>query len=171
MGGGIGVTPMIAMAHRLHSIGANFALHYSASSRDSAGFLPDLAAMPWANRVQLHFSDENSRADLPALLKYSKGHHVYTCGPDAYMQAVIEAATNGGFPEAARHLEYFTTPEQPEYVNHAFTLRLIQSQKDVPVTARTTRQRCLTGSGHSCGCEMLRRAVRGLQMRRCFGRS
>lgn len=49
------------------------------------------------------------------------------------MQSVINAATGGGFPEEARHLEYFTTPEQPEYVNHAFTLRLKQSQRDVLV--------------------------------------
>ena len=31
MGGGIGITPMVAMAHRLHEIGADFELHYSAS--------------------------------------------------------------------------------------------------------------------------------------------
>jgi len=135
MGGGIGVTPMIAMAHRLHAIGAEFALHYSASTRAGAGFLDDLATAPWAERVHLHFSDESSRADLPALLKYAKGHHVYTCGPDIYMQSVIDAATNGGFPEETRHLEYFTTPEQPEYENHPFILRLMRSGKDVPIRA------------------------------------
>ena len=135
MGGGIGVTPMIAMAHRLHSIGADFALHYSASTRDGAGFLNDLATVPWADNVHLHVSNEGSRADLPNLLQYTKGRHVYTCGPDTFMQSVIDAATSGGFPEHARHLEYFTTPEQPEYENHAFTLRLKQSQRDVPVKA------------------------------------
>jgi len=31
LGGGIGVTPLIAMCHRLHSLGAEFALHYSIS--------------------------------------------------------------------------------------------------------------------------------------------
>ncbi len=135
MGGGIGVTPMIAMAHRLHAIGAGFALHYSVSTRDGAGFLDDLAKMPWANRVHLHFSDQGSRADLPALLRYAEGSHVYTCGPDVYMQSVIDAATAGGFPEEACHLEYFSTPETPEYVNHPFTLRLKQSQMEVPVKA------------------------------------
>lgn len=33
------------------------------------------------------------------------------------------------------HLEYFTTPEQPEYINHAFPPRLTKSQTDVPVRA------------------------------------
>ena len=68
MGGGIGVTPMIAMAHRLHAIGADFAFHYSMSARADAGYLDDLARVPWADKVALHVSDEGSRADLGAIL-------------------------------------------------------------------------------------------------------
>ncbi len=135
MGGGIGITPMLAMAHRLHTIGADFALHYSCSSRATAGFLDDLRLMPWAGRVSLHVSDEGTRADLAAILAYREGAHVYTCGPDAYMGAVIAAAETAGFPEEARHLEYFTVPEQPDYVNHPFTLRLARSGKTVEVAA------------------------------------
>ncbi|MEN8740044.1 MAG: reductive dehalogenase, partial [Phaeobacter gallaeciensis] len=37
MGGGIGITPMIAFAHRLHALGREFELHYSASTRAGAG--------------------------------------------------------------------------------------------------------------------------------------
>ncbi len=135
MGGGIGVTPMIAMAHRLHTLGRDFALHYSASTRAGAGFVDDLAAMPWADKVTFHFSDQNSRADLPKRLKYKPGSHVYTCGPDAFMSAVVSTATANGFPEDARHLEYFTLPEEPDYVNHAFTLRLARSGRDIAVSA------------------------------------
>ena len=46
--GGIGVTPMIAMAHRLHALGRDFELHYSAASRPTAGFMADLSQVPWA---------------------------------------------------------------------------------------------------------------------------
>ncbi len=51
------------------------------------------------------------------------------------MQGVIEAAEAGGYPEEARHLEYFSPPEQPEYENHDFTLKLAKSGRDVHVTA------------------------------------
>ena len=135
MGGGIGVTPMIAMAHRLHALGRDFALHYSCSKRASAGFLDDLAAMPWADKVHYHFSDEGTRADLTKLLQYNEGFHVYTCGPDRYMQSVIEAAEAGNYPEEARHLEYFSPPEQPEYENHDFTLKLAKSGREIRVSA------------------------------------
>ena len=116
---------MIAMAHELHAQGRDFALHYSVSKRETAGFWELLADVPWADRVQVHVSAEGSRADLGALLgNHSAGDHVYCCGPDAYMQSVMDAAEAGGFPEDARHLEYFAVPEMPEYENHPFELEL-----------------------------------------------
>jgi reductive dehalogenase len=134
MGGGIGITPMIAFAHRLHSLGADFELHYSASRKDGAGYLEDLAQMPWAEKVQYHFSDQGSRADLDQVLAgWQDGWHVYTCGPDRYMEGVMDAAERQGFPEEARHLEYFSVPEQPEYENHSFTVKLAKSGKELQV--------------------------------------
>lgn len=139
MGGGIGITPMIAFAHRLYVLGADFELHYSASARNSAGYLNDLAQMPWSECVHYHFSDEGTRADLEAVLSgYQPGRHVYTCGPDRYMNGVIEAATRQGFPDEARHLEYFSVPEQPEYENHPFQIGLAKSGKILTVPADKT---------------------------------
>jgi ferredoxin len=40
------------------------------------------------------------------------------------MTGVFEAAERQGFPEEARHLEYFSVPDLPEYENHNFTLEL-----------------------------------------------
>ncbi|SFP03515.1 2Fe-2S iron-sulfur cluster-binding protein [Tranquillimonas alkanivorans] len=147
MGGGIGITPMIAMAHRLHALGASFEMHYSCSTRANAGFLDDLAQVPWADRVHLHFSDEGTRADLKTVLRHRDGAHVYTCGPDAYMAAVMGAAEANGFPEEARHLEYFSVPEQPEYENHDFTLKLAQSGREVRVPADMTPADALIAAG------------------------
>ena len=136
MGGGIGVTPMIAMGHRLHALGADFVLHYSVKTRATAGYLDDLATVPWADRVSVHVSDEGTRADLDHLLAgYDEGWHVYTCGPDRYMQGVIQAAERQGFPDEARHLEYFSVPEIPDYENHPFTIRLTRSNREVQVAA------------------------------------
>ncbi|TDQ64376.1 reductive dehalogenase [Maritalea mobilis] len=136
MGGGIGVTPMIAMAHRLHAIGADFELHYCCSSRKTAGFMNDLAQFEWADRVHYHFSDEGTRADLDAILKdYQPGQHVYCCGPDRFMAGVMESAERQGFAEEERHLEYFNVPELPEYENHPFTLKLAKSGREFVVPA------------------------------------
>ena len=136
LGGGIGITPMIAMAHRLYRIGADFEMHYSIRSREQAGFLNDLDVVPWKDHVRLHCSKEGTRADLDQILAgYQQGWHVYICGPDRYMQAVLTAAEQQGFPEEACHLEYFSVPDAPDYENHPFTLRLKKSGRDVPVPA------------------------------------
>ncbi len=149
MGGGIGVTPMIAFAHRLHALGRSFELHYSSPGREAAAFAKSLSEMPWASHVHLHVSAENTRADLQAIMsKLPKSTHVYTCGPDAYMQAVMSAATQSGIPEDARHLEYFSTPDVPEYINHPFTLRLT-SGRDITVPADQSASDALIAAGVS----------------------
>ncbi|MDA7425452.1 2Fe-2S iron-sulfur cluster-binding protein [Thalassococcus lentus] len=146
MGGGIGITPMIAMAHRLHALGKPFALHYSVRSRATAGFLDDLAQVPWAENVHIHVSDEGSRCDLTKTLRYADGAHVYTCGPEVYMQSVLDTAQAAGFPEDARHFEYFSVPDLPEYENYPFTLRL-RSGQEVTVSEDETGTDALAKAG------------------------
>ncbi|MGH1466111.1 MAG: reductive dehalogenase [Cognatishimia sp.] len=134
MGGGIGITPMIAFAHECHAKGIDFELHYSASQKSDAGFVEDLQNFPWSDKVQFHFSKEGTRADLDEILSgYQDGWHVYTCGPERYMTSVMEAAERQGYPEEGRHLEYFSVPEVPDYVNHEFTLRLAKSGRELTV--------------------------------------
>ncbi len=148
MGGGIGITPMIAMAHRLHAIGSDFEMHYSCASRKTAGYLDDLARFDWKGRVHLHFSDDGTRADLDSVLQgYQEGYHVYTCGPERYMQGVVDAAIRQNYPEEARHLEYFSVPEMPEYVNHDFTLKLSRSGKQFNIPADKSATDVLAENG------------------------
>ena len=148
MGGGIGITPMIAMAHRLAAIGADFELHYSVKSRASAGYLKDLDTFPWKDRLRLHVSEEGTRADLDEiLLGYQDGWHVYTCGPDRFMQGVMEAAERQGFPEEARHLEYFSVPDLPDYENFDFTVRLTASGREFHIPADRAATEVLQENG------------------------
>ena len=146
--GGIGVTPLIAMAHRLHALGRDFLLHYSAAGRASAGFLDELARVPWRHRVQLHLKDEGGRADLAALLpRHQPGWQLYTCGSPRYMDAVFAAATAVGWPEAALHREYFQLPEAPERVNRPFSLQLARSGRVLPVPAERSATEVLAEAG------------------------
>jgi len=148
MGGGIGITPMIAFAHRLHTLGRDFELHYSASTREGAGYVNDLSSMPWKNKVTLHFSNEGSRADLNEILAgFEQGWHVYTCGPDRYMQSVTDAANASGFTEDAQHLEYFAVPEQPDYVNHEFSVKIASSGKEYTIPADKSISDVLVDAG------------------------
>lgn len=136
MAGGIGVTPMIAMAHALHRRGEAFMLHYSAASRLQAGFVEALETAPWSDRVRFHFKDEGTRAHLAALIPaYRLGQHLYTCGSPRYMEAVFMQARAHGWPDEALHREYFSAPEAPARPSLPFRLRLSRSQRVLHVPA------------------------------------
>jgi vanillate O-demethylase ferredoxin subunit len=109
LAGGIGVTPILAMARRLHAIGARFDLHYCTRTRARMAFRPDLFDGPFATSVHPHFDDgpqgqlldiNGTIAGLPA------GAHVYVCGPTGFMNAVLSTAEKS-LPAPAIHREYF----------------------------------------------------------------
>jgi len=110
LGGGIGITPMIAMAHALQRQGADFELHYCGRARERSAFLDELARAPFADRVFTHFDDEGDeqRLDLAAVLGAGmSGTHMYTCGPSGFMDWVIAGARQQGYAEDHIHKEYF----------------------------------------------------------------
>jgi vanillate O-demethylase ferredoxin subunit len=109
IGGGIGITPMIAMAYALHAQGRDFELHYCARSRSTSAFVAELQAAPFAAQVQLHFDDEANPLDLTGVLAQPALHgvHVYTCGPAGFMDWIIAGAVQAGYSEAQIHREYF----------------------------------------------------------------
>ena len=147
MGGGIGVTAMIAMAHRLHALDKAFVLHYSCTHAADGAFEADLRAMPWGDKVHLHYSDQGSRADLNAILQWQDQAQVYTCGPEHFMQAVFAAAQANGYAQTQCHMEYFSVPEQPEYENHEFTLKLVKSKREFIIPADKTPTEVLVEAG------------------------
>ena len=148
MGGGIGITPMIAMAHRLHQLGRDFALHYSARTAADLAFAAEIAAAPWAAHAVLHVSDQGSRAEFDTILSgHPAGSHAYACGTPAYMEAAMTAAARAGFAEDQCHIEYFAVPEAPPRENHSFTVHLAKTGKDIQVPADRSLSDMLTEAG------------------------
>ncbi|MBT9383560.1 PDR/VanB family oxidoreductase [Pseudooceanicola sp. CBS1P-1] len=149
MGGGIGITPMIAMAHALHTQGRPFALHYCAREKDSAAFLAEMATAPWAANVTLHFDsgEDATRPFDPAtdLPDPATGAHVYTCGPAGFMDFVLRSAADRGYPEAQLHKEYFSV--EVETGGDSFEVELAQSGQTVTVGPDQTIVQALTGIG------------------------
>ncbi len=110
IGGGIGITPMIAMAYALHAAGKPFDLYYCGRSRSTCAFVDDLAGSAFADRVHFHFDDEHggTRVDLDAVFARAESDsHLYTCGPNGFMEWVMSTARDKGFPEARIHKEFF----------------------------------------------------------------
>ena len=168
IGGGIGITPLIAMAHRLHQIGREFELHYCLHSRKTAGFIDDLEAQPWRGNVFFHISDQGSRADLSALVgQPDVGKYLYTCGPTQFMASVLSIAELQGWNDENVRKEYFTVPERPAFENSAFDVALKKSGKTIHIPANKTlaevlldndvfvKQKCSDGLCGTCSMEYL----------------
>ncbi|BCG05106.1 hypothetical protein PPGU19_096740 (plasmid) [Paraburkholderia sp. PGU19] len=115
LAGGIGITPILAMAERLARRRAVFEMHYCARSRSRAAFLRRLAQAPLAGRVRYHFSDERAdqRFDIDRVLdSQSSSTHLYVCGPTGFIDAVLYAARHRGWPERQLHCERFGSNAQ-----------------------------------------------------------
>ncbi len=147
LAGGIGITPLVAMGHQLHRDGADFHLFYKARTRRQAAFVEALEQAPWADRVHLHFSDENRLDVADVLNDYRAGDHLYTCGPSGFMDAVFEAAQAFGWPEAALHREYFSVPDGVQYENHPFELEIASSSEIIVVGAEEKATEALARAG------------------------
>jgi ferredoxin-NADP reductase/phenylpropionate dioxygenase-like ring-hydroxylating dioxygenase large terminal subunit len=108
--GGIGVTPLIAMAHALHRAGADFTLHYCAHSRETAPFLAELEASPFRDAIDIHLGADKAapRFDAAAVLAREAGAHVYVCGPARLQDQVAAAAAGLAWETARVHRERFT---------------------------------------------------------------
>ncbi|HEY0286495.1 MAG TPA: PDR/VanB family oxidoreductase [Pseudomonas sp.] len=110
IGGGIGITPMIAMAYALHAKGEDFELHYCGRSRSRSAFLDELQGAGFAERVHTHFDDEapEQKLDMDRVLGQAETCvHVYTCGPSGFMDWVIAESVKHGYADDHIHREYF----------------------------------------------------------------
>ncbi|WP_349295103.1 PDR/VanB family oxidoreductase (plasmid) [Thioclava sp. 'Guangxiensis'] len=110
-GGGIGITPMLAMAWELSAKGADFILHYATRSQDRTAFLDQIKSFPFAEKIVLHHDDGAGAGpvdlarDLP---EAAVGTHIYVCGPQGFMEWVINGAEAAGYAPANIHREYFS---------------------------------------------------------------
>lgn len=108
--GGIGVTPILCMAERLAQIGAEFEFHYCARSAERMAFVARIRQSGFADKVQFHLDDGPAQQKLDAtraLSQLQPDVHIYVCGPTGFMDWVLGAAKQQGWPDAQVHREYF----------------------------------------------------------------
>ncbi len=136
--GGIGITPISAMARRARELGLDYQLHYSGRARGCMALLDDLAQLH-GERLHLHVSDEGGRNDFAALLAQpDAGTQIYACGPERMLAALQEACA--GWPEDALRVEHFhsTLATLDPSREHAFEAELKDSGIVLQVPADQT---------------------------------
>ncbi len=132
--GGIGITPLKAMAHSLARQGRPFVLHYAVRSRSEAPFLAQLAA-EFGERLVVHVASEDGRMDIRQLLaNVGRDTVVYTCGPRRMIDAVHAAANEAGIAAERVRVERFGGNTR-QTGNQALIVTLRRSGKVIEVAA------------------------------------
>lgn len=105
--GGIGVTPLLAMARELARRGSSWSMVYGGRSRSSMAYLGELTAL--GGRIDVVPEDERGIPDLMRPLKAAPaGTAVYCCGPEAMLHAV-QSLFEEHLAEGELHIERFAT--------------------------------------------------------------
>ena len=132
LAGGIGATPLLAMAYRLRALGKPFEFHYCVRSTDRLAFRSELEAIVAPERLHLHVSNgqPERRIDIAQVLSNAGvAAQVYCCGPPSLISAVNGACANR--PGIRFRYEQFKT-EIPEDAT-AFEVELARSGKVVQI--------------------------------------
>jgi vanillate O-demethylase ferredoxin subunit len=152
LAGGIGITPLLAMAEQLERERAPFALHYTASTSERMAFAERLACAPYARKVHFYLSQENParRLDLDKLLAGPvAGRHLYVCGPQRFIDAVLASARAQGWDESCLHWEFFAGAPTAGAADAGFELEIASSGEVVPVAPGQTALQALQAAGVS----------------------
>ncbi|GHB08889.1 cytochrome P450/oxidoreductase [Modicisalibacter luteus] len=143
--GGIGITPIIAMADRLKALGRDYAIHYCGRSRQSMALLSRLVR-DHGERLQLYPASEGRRLDLPTLVAGHGNALIYACGPGRLLDQLAELTRT--YP-GALHVEHFTATAEAldPRREHTFEVVLEDSELTVPVAADQTVLQALRAVG------------------------
>ena len=148
--GGIGITPIMSMAHRLHREGRSFELHYCVRTSDRAAFTQQLKDSPFARQVVFYVDDDPSlpKFNIRALGEryHSDDEHLYVCGPGGFMDHVLEGA-RGHWEDSVMHTERFTPGPFIAKGEKEFTIKLARSHKELSVPANKSILNVLQESG------------------------
>ena len=148
--GGIGITPLLCMAHRLAAVGSDFELHYSARSKARTAFVDEIAASPFASRVHYHFDDgpDDQKLQLARILTQVDAQtHLYVCGPAGFIQFVTDWARGCGWPAAQIHVEFFAAPEQDTSGDRPFEVKVASTGQVIRVAADQSVVKALAAHG------------------------
>lgn len=144
--GGIGITPIAAMAARAKALGIPYEIHYSARQRKRMALLESLQALH-GERLHVYAGEEGRRADYGALLAAVRpGAQIYACGPQRMLDGLEQASRH--WPEDSLRVEHFSTTlgALDPSKEHGFEVELRESGITLQVRSDQTLLDALRGA-------------------------
>ena len=156
--GGLGITPLLAMARRLSHLQRRWTLYLCARTPERAAFLSDAQRLPGIVIPVFDGVPGGASLDVSGAVGLApRNAHLDCCGPEPLMRAVQQACV--GRDPATVHVEWFSPPRPvPGQAgeDHSFSVHLHRSGRSLWVPAGTSILDVLLASGvevpHSTVC-------------------
>lgn len=163
--GGIGITPIKAIAQSLLERGRSIRLHYAGRSLNDMAFADRLQRM-LGDDISLYPADKNLRLDVLDLIQTAPKNTVfYACGPEGLLEEITEVGEKLSIPAGNIRLERFSTTHKID--DQAITITLANTAQTIEVDAQQSildalldaginaNYSCKTGQCKQCVVEVL----------------
>ncbi len=138
LAGGIGMTPLLAMAQALDRMHLAFELHCFAQSSEHIAFADVVDGLGGSVVRHLDLSPDETVGEVRRLVAEPETFaHLYVCGPGPMLEAARREASTAGWPEDAVHFEYFKNTTEIDD-SSTFEVALARSALTVTVPSGTT---------------------------------
>lgn len=125
LAGGIGITPLYAMARHCAAQGLDWTLWACARSASRLAFAEELKALA-GDRLRLHADDaDGGPMDLAQDLRERRWDGLYACGPAPMLDAVTSATAH--WPARSVRMERFKAEAACDAPGRSFELELVRS--------------------------------------------
>lgn len=154
--GGIGVTPLLSMAHKLKALRKPFEFHMCARSEEALPFRSELEALVEPACMHFHITDghPSNRLNVSSLLEQPiPAGLVYCCGPQNLMDKVAQATSNWH----AKNIRFeIFTPRTLDGLDKPFDVKIASTGQIIHVGSTTTILEALRQNGirHPFSCEV-----------------
>lgn len=153
--GGIGVTPFVAMAHELRRRQADFEFHFCARAAEHAPLLAELKSICGA-RLHTYFAADGVRFDAAVVGQPDGSNHLYACGPQRLLDAVLMEANARGWQDRNIHREVFQATLDENFKPEPFDALIASTGKVLRVPAERSLLQILQENGFNMpsSCEI-----------------
>ena len=147
LAGGIGITPLLAMAQALDRMSLSFELHCFAQSTEHTAFSDVLDGLGESVLRHLGLPPDETVAEIRRLVAaHDEFTHLYVCGPGPMLEAARREAAEAGWPDDHVHFEYFKNTTEIDD-SSTFEVALARSALTVTVPSGSTILEVLRENG------------------------
>lgn len=146
---GVGITPIWAMVQELNTRSLPYQLFYRTKSPELTAFRDELAVTANPNSVVHSYSLTEAIDIVKLVANPGSKERLYVCGPQRFIDPILEAAKAAGWRSDQLHREYFSadgTADTSE--DHSFRVRVAATGDEYEVPAGRSIAAVLEEAGH-----------------------